>query len=93
MTTLILSVFKAASTDLDELVDTMTWSFCEDVCVCVCAKEEAYKSGDRILYRPDTHTLTNVNRVAKRSYTENLKNRFSTNDPVSLWRTISWSTT
>ena len=50
------------------------------------AKEEAYRSGDRILYNQARNTLTKEIRVAKRSYSEKLKNRFSSNDPASVWR-------
>ena len=46
------------------------------------AKEEAYRSGDRIIYKQARNTLTKVFRVAKISYTEKLKNRFSPNDPA-----------
>ncbi len=45
------------------------------------AKEEVYRSGDRILYNQARNT-----RIAKRSYTEKLKNSFSENDPTSVWR-------
>ena len=38
------------------------------------AKAEAYRSGTKEI------------RVAKRSYTEKLKNRFSSNDPAAVWR-------
>ena len=50
------------------------------------AKEEAFRSGDRILYNQARNTLTKEIRVAKRSYSEKLKNRFSANDPASVWR-------
>ena len=43
-------------------------------------------SGDRILYNQARNTLTKEIRVAKRSYSEKLKNRFSANDPASVWR-------
>ena len=50
------------------------------------AKEEAYRSGDRVLYRQARNTLNKEVRVAKRGYSEKLKNQFSTNDPASVWR-------
>ncbi|KAM6969950.1 opioid-binding protein/cell adhesion molecule [Aplochiton taeniatus] len=50
------------------------------------AKEEAYRSGDRFLYNQARNTLTKEIRVAKRRYTEKLENRFSANDPASVWR-------
>ncbi len=50
------------------------------------AKEEAYRSGDRILYNQARNTLTQEIRVAKKSYTEKLKKSFSENNPTSVWR-------
>ena len=50
------------------------------------AKEEAFRSGDRILFNQARNTLTKEIRVAKRNYSEKLKNRFSANDPASVWR-------
>ncbi|KAI3364299.1 hypothetical protein L3Q82_010821, partial [Scortum barcoo] len=41
------------------------------------AKEEAYRSGDRVLYNQARNTLTKEIKVAKRSHTEKLKNNFS----------------
>src|SRR4029434_8008059 len=43
-------------------------------------------SGGRILYNQARNTLTKEIRVAKRSYSEKLKIRFSANDPGSVWR-------
>ena len=39
------------------------------------AKEEAYRSGDRILYNQARNTLTKEIRVAKRSYTDRRSGR------------------
>ena len=50
------------------------------------AKEEAFRSGDRILYNQARNTLTKEIRGAKRSYSDKEKNRFSANDPASVWR-------
>ena len=50
------------------------------------AKEEAYRSGDRVLYNTARNTLTKEIKVAKRCYTEKLKSSFSANDPASVWR-------
>ena len=50
------------------------------------AKEDAYRSGDKILYNQARNKLTKEIRVAKRSYSEKLKNQFSANDPASVWR-------
>src|SRR4029434_7337934 len=38
------------------------------------------------IVQPGQNTLTKEIRVAKRSYSEKLKNRFSANDPASVWR-------
>ncbi|CAM4735488.1 unnamed protein product [Leuciscus chuanchicus] len=50
------------------------------------AKEDAYRSGDKILYNQARNRLTKEIRVAKRSYSEKLKKQFSANDPASVWR-------
>ena len=49
------------------------------------AKEDAYRSGDRVLYNQATNRLTKEIRAAKRSHSEKLRNQFSSNDPASLW--------
>ncbi|XDV47522.1 hypothetical protein PO909_017127 [Leuciscus waleckii] len=50
------------------------------------AKEDAYRSGDKILYNQARNRLTKEIRVAKRSYSEKLKTQFSANDPAGPWR-------
>ncbi|XP_051513104.1 1-phosphatidylinositol 4,5-bisphosphate phosphodiesterase gamma-2 isoform X4 [Myxocyprinus asiaticus] len=50
------------------------------------AKEDAYRSGDKILYNQAKNTLTKEIKVAKRSYSEKLKSKFSANDTASVWR-------
>ncbi|KAI7814255.1 hypothetical protein IRJ41_010952 [Triplophysa rosa] len=50
------------------------------------AKEDAYRSGDKVLYNQAKNTLTKEIRAAKRSYSEKLKNQFSANDPASVWK-------
>uniref|UniRef100_A0AAQ6IJQ8 Reverse transcriptase domain-containing protein n=1 Tax=Anabas testudineus TaxID=64144 RepID=A0AAQ6IJQ8_ANATE len=50
------------------------------------AKEEAYRSGDRSLYRQARNRLTKEIKAAKRSYGEKLQNNLSLNDPASVWR-------
>ncbi|KAI3371600.1 hypothetical protein L3Q82_024167 [Scortum barcoo] len=52
------------------------------------AKEEAYRSEDRILYNQARNTLSEEIRVAKRSYTEKLKNNFSASNLVSVWMSL-----
>ncbi len=49
---------------------------------------DAYRSGDRFLYNQARNTLTKEIRVIKRSYTEKVKNRFSVNNPASVWKSI-----
>ncbi|XP_051522975.1 uncharacterized protein LOC127423033 [Myxocyprinus asiaticus] len=102
------SVFEAAATDLDELIDTVISYiiFCEDMCIPTRtylkfnndkpwftaeirqlrqAKEDAYRVGDKILYNQARNALNKEIRVAKRRYSEKLKNKFSANDPASVW--------
>ncbi len=49
------------------------------------AKEDAYRGGDKVLYNQARNTLNKEIRVAKRSYSEKLENKFSANDPASVW--------
>ncbi len=51
-------------------------------------KEEAYRSGDRILYSQTGNTLMQEIRVADRSYTEKLKNSVTHNNSASVWRKL-----
>ena len=50
------------------------------------ATEEAYRSGDRVLYNMTRNTLTKEIKVAKRCYTEKLKNNFSASVSVEVYR-------
>ncbi|KAL0152423.1 hypothetical protein M9458_052146 [Cirrhinus mrigala] len=102
------SVFEAATTDLNELTDTVTSyiSFCEDMCVPtrtyltfnndkpwfsaklkqLCqAKEDAYRSGNKALYKQAKYTLNREIRVAKLNYSGKLKKQLSRNDSKSVW--------
>ncbi|XP_051580982.1 uncharacterized protein LOC127456496 isoform X1 [Myxocyprinus asiaticus] len=49
------------------------------------AKEDAYRGGDKVLYSQARNTLDKEIRVAKRRYSEKLKNKFSANYPASEW--------
>ncbi len=49
------------------------------------AKEDAYRSGDKILYNQARNRLTKEIRVAKKNYSEKLKKERSANDPASVW--------
>ncbi len=50
------------------------------------AKEDAYRNGDRVLYKQAKCTLEKETRVAKRNYSEKLRNQFSSSDPASVWK-------
>ncbi len=49
------------------------------------AKEDAYRSGDKILYNQARNRLTKEIRVAKKNYSKKLKKELSANDPASVW--------
>ncbi|KAK3506176.1 hypothetical protein QTP70_000937 [Hemibagrus guttatus] len=49
------------------------------------AKEEAYRSGDKVLYKQAKYTLNREIRVAKQNYSEKLKKQLSSNDSSSVW--------
>ncbi len=49
------------------------------------AKEDAYRSGDKILYNQARNRLTKEIRVAKKNYYKKLKKELSANDPASVW--------
>ena len=50
------------------------------------AKEEAYRNGDKPLFKALRNSLTKEIRAAKKQYSEKLKNQFSANDTPALWR-------
>ncbi|KAK3551790.1 hypothetical protein QTP70_026219, partial [Hemibagrus guttatus] len=50
------------------------------------AKEEAYRSGDKALYKQAKYTLNREIRVAKQNYSEKLKKQLSSNDFTSMWK-------
>ncbi len=49
------------------------------------AKEDAYRSGYKILYNQARNRLTKEIRVAKKNYSEKLRRELSANDPASVW--------
>lgn len=49
-------------------------------------KEEAYRSGDRDLYKQARNKLTKEIKAAKRNYSVKLKERFSANDSSAVWK-------
>ncbi|KAK3537906.1 hypothetical protein QTP70_024568 [Hemibagrus guttatus] len=50
------------------------------------AKEDAYRSGDKALYKQAKYTLNRELRVAKPNYSEKLKKQLSSNDSTSVWK-------
>ncbi|KAL0148430.1 hypothetical protein M9458_056240 [Cirrhinus mrigala] len=50
------------------------------------AKEDAYRSGDKALYKQAKYTLNREIRVAKLNYSGKLKKQLSRNDSKSVWK-------
>ncbi len=50
------------------------------------AKEDAYRKGDKVLYKQAKYTLEKEIRVAKRNYSGKVKNKFSSRDSASVWK-------
>ncbi len=50
------------------------------------AKEDAYRKGDKVLYKQAKHTLEKEIGVAKRNYSGKLRNKFSSSDAASVWK-------
>ncbi len=50
------------------------------------AKEDAYRSGDKALYKQSKYTLNRENRVAKKNYSGKVKKLLSSNDLASVWK-------
>ncbi len=50
------------------------------------AKEDAYKKGDKVLYKQTKYTLEEEIRVAKRIYSDRLRIQFSSSDSASVWK-------
>ncbi len=50
------------------------------------AKEDAYRNGDRVLYKQAKYTLEKEIKVAKRNYSGKLRNQFSSSDSASVWK-------
>lgn len=53
------------------------------------AKEDAYRSGDKILYIQARNRLIKEIRVGKRNYSEKLRKELSANKPASVWTGLS----
>ncbi len=52
------------------------------------AKEDAYRSGEKALYKQAKYTLNREIRVAKKNYAGKLKKQLSSNDPTSVWKGV-----
>ncbi len=50
------------------------------------AKEDAYRKGDKVLYKQAKYTVEKEIRVAKRNYSGKLGNKFSSSDSASVWK-------
>ncbi len=50
------------------------------------AKEDAYRKGDKVLYKKAKNTLEKEIRVAKRNYSDELRIKFSSSDSASVWK-------
>ncbi|KAL0148259.1 hypothetical protein M9458_056405 [Cirrhinus mrigala] len=50
------------------------------------AKEDAYKYGDKVLYKQAKYTLEKEIKVAKRTYSEKLRNQLYSSDSSSVWK-------
>ncbi len=50
------------------------------------AKEDAYRNGDRVLYKQVKYTLEKEIRVAKRNYSVKLMIKLSSSDTASVWK-------
>ncbi len=50
------------------------------------AKENAYRMGDKVLYKQAKYTLEKEIRVAKRNYSGKLRIQFSSSDSASVWK-------
>ncbi len=50
------------------------------------AKYDAYRKGDKVLYKQAKYTLEKEIRAAKRNYSGKLRNKFSSSDSASVWK-------
>ncbi len=50
------------------------------------AKEDAYRMGDKVLYKQAKYTLEKEIRVAKRNYSGKLRIQFCSSDSASVWK-------
>ncbi len=52
------------------------------------AKEDAYRKGDKVFCKQAKYTLEKEIRVAKRNYSGKLRNKLSSNDSASVWKSM-----
>ncbi len=50
------------------------------------AKEDAYRKGDKVLYKQAKYTLEKESRVARRNYSEKLRIQFTSSYSESVWK-------
>ncbi len=50
------------------------------------AKEDAYRKRDKVLYKQAKYTLEKEIRVARRNYSDKLRNKWYSSDSASLWK-------
>ncbi len=50
------------------------------------AKEDAYRKGNKVLYKQAKYTQEKEIRVAKRNYSGKIRNKFSSSDSASVWK-------
>ncbi len=56
------------------------------------AKEDAYKKGDKVLYKQVKYTLEKEIGVEKRNYSGKLRNKLSSSDSASVWKGVKYIT-
>ncbi len=49
-------------------------------------KEDVYRKEDKVLYKQAKYTLEKEIRVAKRNYSDKLRNQFSSSNSASVWK-------
>ncbi len=49
-------------------------------------KKDAYRMGDKVLYKQAKYTLEKEIRIAKRNYSDKLRIQFSSSDSASVWK-------
>ncbi len=57
------------------------------------AKEDAYRKGDKVLYKQAKYTLEKEIRKAKRNYSDKLRIQISSSDSASVWKGMKDITT